>query len=482
MTHEHIDVLIIGAGLSGIAAAYYIQEQCPQKTYAVFEARDNMGGTWDLFNYPGIRSDSDMYTLGYTFYPWHNPKAIADGTAIFDYINETAQHFNITDKIRFQHRVSSVSWSSDDVQWTVIVETGYGEKVTVTTSYLYLCTGYYNYEQGHSPSFDGSDDFQGRIIHPQFWDENLDYSGKRVVVIGSGATAVTLVPTIAEQAQHVTMLQRSPSYIASLPSYDALASFTNRILPKRSAYLVTRWRLILMGLFQYYLARWQPNNIKNYLMKEAQQALGDDYDVETHFNPRYNPWDQRLCLIPDGDLFDAINAGKADIVTDTITKFTKTGIQLDSGQHIDADIIVTATGLKIQLNKFDELLIDGKEIDLANHMSYKGAMISDIPNMSFSIGYTNASWTLKCELISRFTCRIINHMDENNYKQVVARHKNDNSDQLPIIDFSSGYIQRAIHEMPSQGSKRPWKLYQNFIMDKLSMQYGRLDDGVLDYK
>jgi cation diffusion facilitator CzcD-associated flavoprotein CzcO len=486
MTTEHVDVLIVGAGLSGIGAAYYIQTYCPNKTYAVIEARAAMGGTWDLFRYPGVRSDSDMYTLGYTFHPWRNPKAIADGPSILAYIHETAETYGIDRKIRYGNRMCGAAWSSADARWTVDVQRhttdGQIENIQITCNFLYLCMGYYDYDQGYLPQWDGYERFQGRIVHPQGWDEALDYTGKRVVVIGSGATAVTLVPAMAEKAAHVTMLQRSPTYVVSLPAEDTLANTLRRWLPGKLAYLITRWRIILLNIFFYRMTRWKPEYIKRTILDGVRKELGEDYPVDQHFSPSYNPWDQRLCLVPDADLFKAIKSGKASVVTDQIETFTEDGIRLRSGEQLRADIIVTATGLVLKLAKGGDFVVDGQRVDLPQTMNYKGAMLSDVPNMAFAFGYTNASWTLKCELTSRYVCRLLNYMDAHGYQQATPRRTDTSVTQEPILDFSSGYVQRAIHTLPVQGSKRPWKLYQNYLLDLVTMQFGKVDDGTMEFR
>jgi cation diffusion facilitator CzcD-associated flavoprotein CzcO len=482
MTPEHVDVLIVGAGLSGIGAAYYIQTYCPNKSYAVLEAREAMGGTWDLFRYPGVRSDSDMYTLGYTFHPWHDPKVIADGPSILAYIHETAETYGIDKKIRYQHRLCGASWSSAAALWTVEIQLGDGETLRMTCNFLYMCSGYYDYGHGYLPEWAGMDDYKGILIHPQQWDTTLDYSGKSVIVIGSGATAVTLVPAMAEKAAHVTMLQRSPTYVVSLPTEDGLANGLRRFLPERLAFGIARWKAILTSMVFYNLSRWKPAWVKNMIVKGVQKELGDKYDVEKHFTPRYNPWDQRLCMVPDSDLFKAIKAGKASVVTDQVESFTEDGIRLCSGEELKADIIVTATGLVMKLAKGGQMCVDGEVIDLATTMNYKGAMLSDVPNMAFAFGYTNASWTLKCELTSRYVCRLLNYMDAHGYRQCTPRRVDPSVHEEPVVNFTSGYIQRAASTLPSQGSKRPWKLYQNYLFDLITMRFGRINDGAMEFR
>ena len=483
MTSEHFDVLVVGAGLSGIGAGYHLQTRCPGKTYAILEGREAIGGTWDLFRYPGIRSDSDMYTLGYSFRPWREAKAIADGPSILNYVRQTAEDYGIDGKIRFRHRVVAASWSSEDAVWTVEVERGEEmERVSVTASFLFMCGGYYDYAEGHTPEFAGTDRFKGRIVHPQHWPEQLDYAGKRVVVIGSGATAVTLVPAMADTAGHVTMLQRSPTYVVSRPAEDQFANRLRERLPAQLAYQIIRWRNVLGGMYFFNLARKKPAQVKEAILKLVRGHMGPDYDVDTHFTPRYNPWDQRLCLVPDADLFDAIKAGKAAVVTDQIDTFTETGIRLKSGQELPADIVVTATGLKMQLLSGVAFDIDGAPVDLAKTMSYKGMMYSDVPNLASAFGYTNASWNLKCDLTCEYVCRLINFMDKRGYAAATPRQTDPTVTEAPWLDFSSGYVQRAIDKLPRQGSKRPWKLYQNYALDLITLRYGAVDDGTMEFK
>ncbi len=480
MAHEHFDVLIIGAGLSGIGAGCHLKMQCPNKTYVVLEGREAIGGTWDLFRYPGIRSDSDMYTLGYIFRPWTEAKAIADGPAILNYVRETAAAYGVDQHIRFKHKVVKADWSSQDALWTVQAETD-GETKIFTCGFLFTCSGYYNYEGGYTPDFAGRDSFTGQIIHPQFWPEGLDTAGKRVVVIGSGATAVTLVPAIAKDAAHVTMLQRSPSYVASRPAEDAFANRLRRHLPSKLAYSIIRWRNVAMQLFLFNMARSKPEKFKQGLIGLVRKELGPDYDVATHFTPKYNPWDQRLCLVPDSDLFNAIRSGRASVVTDTIDTFTPTGLKLHSGQEIPADIVVTATGLRMQILSGMTISVDGERVDFGKMMSYKGMMYSGVPNLATAFGYTNASWTLKADLTCEFVCRLLNWMDARHY--VEARPIRDASVQeAPFLDFSSGYVQRALPELPRQGTTKPWKLHQNYALDLLTLRFGKIDDGTMSFK
>jgi len=482
---EHFDVLIIGAGLSGIGAGYHLQHKCPSKSFVILEGRGCIGGTWDLFRYPGIRSDSDMFTLGYSFKPWTAPQAIADGPSILNYVRETATENGIDKKIRFHHRVRRASWSSKDARWTIEAERasseGASEIVAFTCNFLFSCSGYYRYEEGYTPEFTGRDDFRGEIIHPQKWPAALDYTGKRVVVIGSGATAVTLVPEMAKQAAHVTMLQRSPTYVVARPAQDQLAIKLRKNLGEKIAYRLIRWRNVLLGMYFFQLARRKPARVKQLIMGGVKLAIGPDYDVATHFNPRYNPWDQRLCLVPDGDLFKSIREKRVSVVTSEIGRFTENGIRLKDGSELEADIIVTATGLVLQVLGGIEVEVDGRRVDFARTLNYKGMMYSDVPNLASAFGYTNASWTLKCDLTCEYVCRLLNYMDRHGYKQCMPHNVDPTIQELPALEFTSGYVQRAIAKMPKQGSKRPWRLYQNYALDIVALRYGTVDDGVMRY-
>ncbi|MEJ0028412.1 MAG: NAD(P)/FAD-dependent oxidoreductase [Rhizomicrobium sp.] len=482
MALEHFDVIIVGAGLSGIGAGYHLQTNCPGKSYAILEGRDAIGGTWDLFRYPGIRSDSDMYTLGYAFKPWTQAKAIADGPAIRTYVRETAAENGIDKHIRFNTQVKRADWSSAEARWTVEAETGAQKQIVrFTCNFLFMCSGYYDYASGHDPDFAGRADFAGRIVHPQFWPQDLDYRGKKVVVIGSGATAVTLVPEMAKEAAHVVMLQRSPTYVVSRPAEDATANWLRAKLPPMLAYNITRWRNVLFGMFFFNLARKKPEKTKAGLIEMVKKELGPDYDVGTHFTPSYNPWDQRLCLVPDSDLFRSIRSGKAEVVTDHIERFTQRGILLKSGKEIEADVIVTATGLKMQLLSGLQVTIDGVAKAMSKTMSYKGMMYSDVPNLASSFGYTNASWTLKCDLTCEYVCRMINYMDRKGFE--IATPKSDPTvAEMPWLDFSSGYVQRARDVLPSQGATKPWRLYQNYALDMLTLRFGKVDDGTMRFE
>jgi monooxygenase len=479
---EHFDVLVVGAGLSGIGAGYHLQTLTPNKSYAILEGREASGGTWDLFRYPGIRSDSDMYTLGYAFKPWREAKAIADGPSILNYVRETAVENGIDKHIRYGHMVKRASWSSDDALWTVEAELGADKTlVQYTCGFLFMCSGYYDYAGGYQPDFPGMADFGGAFVHPQQWPESLDYAGKKVVVIGSGATAVTLVPAMAKTAAHVTMLQRSPTYVVSRPAEDAMANKLREKLPAMLAYHLIRWRNVLGGMYFFNLARKKPEQVKKGILDMVRAELGPDYDIDTHFTPRYNPWDQRLCLVPDADLFEALKQDKAEVVTDQIEAITKTGIKLKSGRTLDADVIVSATGLKMQLLSGVEFTVDGVKADLSKSMSYKGMMYSDVPNLASAFGYTNASWTLKCDLTCEYVCRLLNYMDKRGFDYGTPRKTDPTVTEAPWLDFSSGYVQRAIDNLPRQGSKRPWKLYQNYALDLVTLRFGKVEDGSMEF-
>jgi monooxygenase len=479
---EHLDVLIVGAGLSGIGAARHLQRRCPGKSFALLEARECIGGTWDLFRYPGIRSDSDMFTLGYSFRPWREAKSIADGSSILTYVRQTASEHNIEERVRFNHRVVRAEFSSTDAKWTVqAIRSDTQETVQISCGYLMVCSGYYRYDEGFTPNFQGTERFAGQIVHPQHWNEDIDYADKRVVVIGSGATAVTLLPAMAETAAHVTMLQRSPSYIVALPAVDPIARVLRRLLPARVAYPLLRWKNVLLTMASYQLARRRPRIAKALIRKGVQRQLPRDYDVDTHFKPSYSPWDQRLCLVPDGDLFKAVSEGRASIVTDQIDTLTESGIKLASGQELQADLIVTATGLNLVVLGDIQMALDGEDIDLSKTMSYKGMMLSGIPNMAFALGYTNASWTLKCDLVCEYVCRLLNHMDEHGYAQCTPHNSDPTVTPQPMIDFSSSYVLRSIDKFPRQGSKMPWQLHQNYVLDIFGMKFGAVEDGAMQF-
>lgn len=479
---EHFDILIVGAGLSGIGAAWHVQKECPDKSYAIVEAREASGGTWDLFRYPGVRSDSDMYTLGYRFRPWKEAQAIADGPSILTYIREVAKDHGIEGKIRYQRRVVGASWSSPDARWTVELENGSTrERTFVSCGFLWLCSGYYRYEAGYLPDFPGVASFKGTMVHPQHWPRDLDYAGKNVVVIGSGATAVTLVPAMSATAAHVTMLQRSPTYVVARPAQDAIANRLKRRLPLRVAYSLTRWKNVLLGMYFYQMCKRKPEKVKRLIPGGVRRFLGPDYDIGKHFTPRYNPWDQRLCLVPDADLFRAIRQKKVSVVTDQIETFTEAGIKLKSGETLDADVVVAATGLVLQPLGGAKLVVDGKPFVPSQAMIYKGMMYSDVPNLASVFGYTNASWTLKSDLVCEYVCRLLNYMDRNGFRQCTPRNDDPTLTEEPCVNFSSGYIQRALAHQPKQGSKRPWKLHQNYALDLISLRYGSLRDNAMAF-
>ncbi len=482
MPNDHVDVLIVGAGLSGIGAAHHLQQRCPGKSYAILEAREEIGGTWDLFRYPGIRSDSDMHTLGYRFRPWTEAKSIADGPSILRYVRDTAREGGIDRQIRFNHRVVSAAWSSAEAAWTVEAErTDTGETVTLTCGFLFVNSGYYRYDEGYTPEFPGIDSFGGEVIHPQHWPEGFDYSGKRVVVIGSGATAMTLVPAMAKDAAKVTMLQRSPTYVISMPGEDGFANRLRAVLPDRVVYPIVRWKnVIAQGIF-YRLSRRRPELIKKLLRRGTIKALPAGYDVDKHFKPRYNPWDQRVCLVPDADLFRVLSDGSAEIATDQIKTFTEDGIELESGARLDADVVVTATGLNLLFLGGMKVTIDGAEPDLPHTLTYKGMMLSDFPNFAYTLGYTNASWTLKADLTSEYICRLLNHMDASGHRIATPTVSDPSITEEPLLDFNSGYVLRALDHLPKQGSKEPWKLRQNYPVDLRMLRHGQIDDGTMRF-
>lgn len=478
---EHFDVLIVGAGLSGVAAGWRLQERCPGKRYAILEARERSGGTWDLFRYPGVRSDSDIYTLGYPFRPWTGAATIADGAAILAYLRDAASESGVDRRIRLQHRVQRASWSSQEARWTVDVERGpQREQLRFTCGFLLMCTGYYDYNEGYTPQFAGVERYRGRIVHPQQWTEDVEYAGKRVIVIGSGATAVTLAPQLAKQAAHVTMLQRSPSYIVSLPAEERSVRFLRRWSSPALAHRVTRWKYILLSAVFYRLCKRWPALGRALLLAGVRRRLGPDFDVERHFSPRYNPWEQRVCVAADGDLFTALKNGSVAIVTDHIDAFTATGLKLRGGAELAADLIVVATGLKLLALGGVQLSVDGRDVELSKTLTYKGMMCSDVPNLAWAFGYANASWTLKCDLTCEYVCRLLNYMDERGLRQCTPRCTDSSIERLPLIDFSSGYVRRA-RGFPMQGSKRPWRLRQSYPLDFAALKFAALDDAVLEF-
>lgn len=482
MDESILDVLVVGAGISGISAAWHLQTMCPERRFAIVEARDQLGGTWDLFRYPGVRSDSDMYTLGFSFRPWRGDRSIAEAPEILRYLNDTVREFGIDRHIRFGQRVQRAAWSSSDALWTVTLQrNGAAEPLTQRCRFLFMCSGYYRYEQGYTPAFAGIESFQGRVVHPQAWADDVNLAGQRVVVIGSGATAVTLVPAIAQTAAQVTMLQRSPTYMVSRPSQDAMARRLHRVLPARLAATLTRWKNLLLGMYVFRMCRRKPAQVKAYLINEVRKALPPGYDVATHFTPRYNPWQQRLCLVPDSDLFASIASGRVQVVTDEIERFEARGLRLKSGRELPADVVITATGLQLQQLGGAAIEVDGRAIDAGRLVVYKGSMYSGLPNFAATFGYTNASWTLKADLTSRYMCRLLRHMAASGAR-VCTPHMADAAMALePFVDFSSGYFQRHLAQLPKQGGVKPWKLNQNYLVDLLALRLGRIDDGVLQF-
>jgi cation diffusion facilitator CzcD-associated flavoprotein CzcO len=481
MSDEAVDVLIVGAGISGIGAACHLQRHCPEEKFAIIEARDRLGGTWDLFRYPGVRSDSDMHTLGYSFRPWDGEKSIADGATILEYLQDTAREHGIDRQIRYGHRLTQASWSTEAAQWTATVAREGVEPLTIRARFLLMCGGYYDYAAGYQPDFAGLERFRGRLVHPQHWGDDIDWAGKRVVVIGSGATAVTLVPALAERAVHVTLLQRSPTYMLSRPSIDALERRLRPVIGARLAHSIVRWRNVLLQLWVFRLARTRPERIRKVLIGLVQRQLAPDYDVATHFTPRYNPWQQRLCLVPDGDLFNAVRDGRVDVVTDEIASFTETGIALKGGRTLEADLVVSATGLRMKVLDGIAIEVDGRQVRPSEAVSYRGAMFAGVPNFASVFGYTNASWTLKADLVSRYVCRILERMRRTGTRIVMPRPADPAMARLPWIDFTSGYFQRALAELPKQGPAAPWKLNQNYLADIVALRWRTLDDGVLQF-
>ena len=477
---EHMDVLIVGAGLSGIGAAHYVQTDCPWATYAIFESRDAIGGTWDLFRYPGIRSDSDMFTLGYAFRPWDGKKTIADGASILQYVVDTAAESGIDEHIRFHHRIVRADWSTEEARWHVTAErTDSGETVEITCGFVFSCSGYYRYDHGYVPDFAGMERFAGKIVHPQAWPEDLDYADKRVVVVGSGATAITLVPSMAKDAGHVTMLQRSPTYIASLPAKNPIAEVLRKVLPARLAGPAIRWLLALGTQGMYQLSQRRPKLVKRALRADMRWRLPRGYDIDTHFTPKYNPWDQRLCVVPNGDLFKAIKTGTASVVTDRIDTFTEKGLLLESGIELEADIVVSATGLELLFIGGIKLLLDGEEVDLPSKLTYKGMMIEGVPNFALAIGYTNASWTLKCDLTCDYVCRLLNHMHATGAEQCTPMNHDASVTAEPLLGLTSGYVQRSAHQFPKQGSKAPWQVHQSYLRDYRALKMSGIDDAAM---
>jgi cation diffusion facilitator CzcD-associated flavoprotein CzcO len=479
----HLDVVIVGAGLSGIGAGHYLQTECPWAEYAIFEARDAIGGTWDLFRYPGIRSDSDMHTLGYSFRPWDGEKSIADGDSILQYIKDTARESGVDTHIRLNHRITAATWSTPDSLWQITAErTDTNETVELTASFLFFCSGYYRYDHGYLPDFQGMADFAGTIVHPQAWPEGLDVTGKRVVVIGSGATAITLVPALAQSASHVTMLQRSPSYIASLPEKSPVVAVLRKVLPAQQAGTAAKWFHALLTQAFYGVSRKYPKQVRRMLSKGLERQLPPGYDIDTHFTPRYNPWDQRFCAVPNGDLFKAISAGTASVVTDRIERFTDSGLRLTLGEELEADVIVTATGLELLFLGGIALSVDGVCVDPSTRLTYKGMMLEGVPNVALAIGYTNASWTLKCDLTCDYVCRLLNYMHDNALTECVPRNRDGaTATSEPLLGLTSGYIQRSAHLLPKQGTRHPWKVHQSYWRDHRALKMSDIDDAIMEF-
>lgn len=482
MAVDHVDVLIVGAGISGIGAACHLTDSDPTKSYAIVEARGASGGTWDLFRYPGVRSDSDMHTLGFRFRPWRAADSIADGPAILDYLRDTARAYDVDRHIRYHHKVVNAEWSSDTATWNVeIARTDIGETTRISCNFLFMCSGYYNYDKGYQPEFPGVENYRGTFLHPQHWPEDLDYAGKKVVIIGSGATAVTLVPAMAESAEHVTMLQRSPTYIIAQPKQDPLDIALNKVLPRSVTYPIVRWKNVLTQAALYTVSQRAPKIVKSLLRKGVVAQLPDGFDVDTHFTPDYNPWDQRLCLVPDGDLFAALSNGSASVVTEHIETFTPNGIRLRNGEELEADIVVSATGLNLQAFGGTNLTVDGEDVKLPETVAYRGTMISGVPNFAYVFGYVNASWTLKADLIAEYVCKLLKHMDENGYSSCTPVQPDASIERRPLLDFDAGYIQRAVGEFPRQGAENPWQVRMSYLSDLISLRTVDFDDTNLEY-
>ena len=482
-SESHVDVLIVGAGISGIGAAYHLQDKCPDKTYLIVERRQNLGGTWDLFRYPGIRSDSDMYTFGYSFRPWKEPEVVASGEAILNYLRETTEAYGIDQRIRYGLNVLQASWSSRDARWTVRArDEGTGEDVRLTSNFLFACAGYYDYDEGYTPDFEGTERFSGRIVHPQKWTDDIVYEDQRIVVIGSGATAVTLIPELAKKAAHVTMLQRSPTYVVARPGQDRIANWLRQCLPDKLAYGITRWKNVLLMMFWYWYCRARPDKAKAMIVREVRKMLGDDIDVETHFTPRYNPWDQRVCLAPDGDFFQTLRSGRASVVTDEIDCFTDRGVRTVSGEELEADLIIMATGLELKFLGGIEVEVDGRVVSLPETFAYKGMMCSDVPNMALSLGYANASWTLKADLTAEYVCRLLKHMDAHGYSCCCPRVNDPSLQAESMLVLDAGYVQRGRHRFPKEAAVAPWRLHDNYLRDVLALRYASVQDDVMQFE
>jgi len=484
-TPEHLDVLVIGAGISGISAGYHLQTMCPERSWAILEARSAMGGTWDLFRYPGIRSDSDMQTFGFGFRPWPNPKAISEADEILAYLKDTAREYRIDERIRYGHKLIAADWSSKDACWTLRLQVTEGhaapQERALRCNFLLMCSGYYDYDRGYQPEFPGVERYRGRLVHPQFWTPDISWQGKRVVVIGSGATAVTLVPSMAQEAEQVTMLQRSPTWILSRPAIDPIGKQLQRFLPAGLAHRLTKAKNLAMGSWFYRMCRNNPERAARGLLKLVSKQLPEGYDVQTHFTPRYKPWEQRLCLVPNGDLFKAIRKGKAEVVTDHIETFTETGIRLKSGRELQADLVVSATGLELKFMGGIAISMDGRPVDPRDSLPYKGLMLSGIPNLALVFGYTNASWTLRADLVNAYVGRLLQHMRQTNTAWVIPKPPSQTVPTAPWVDFSSGYFQRALDRFPKQGEIAPWRTEQNYKRDVELLKKAPLEDGVLQF-
>ena len=482
-SQSHFNVVVVGAGISGIGAGYHLQKQCPNKSFVILEGRESFGGTWDLFRYPGIRSDSDMHTMGYRFKPWIDEKFIADGPSILNYLEETISENNLGNKIRYQHKVLTSSWSSSTSKWTLEVKNlTSGITESFTCNFLMMCGGYYNYDEGYSPHFENQEQFNGLIIHPQKWPDNLDYKNKKVVVIGSGATAVTIIPAMADQVEHITMLQRSPTYFMSAPDKDMIGNFFKKIFSQKTAYFLTRWKNILMGNYFYKQCVKNPEKVKEMLINGVKAHLGEDYDIDTHFTPKYKPWDERLCFVPNADMFEAMKSGKASVVTDHIDQFTETGIKLKSGEELTADIIIKATGLNLQFLNGIDVKVDNSQVNISEKLAYKGRMFNDIPNLACSFGYARASWTLGADLSSEYVCKLLNYMDKHGYDYCSPVIGKEVREEGTYLNLSSGYVKRAIDRMPKQGSREPWKGNQSYLSDVTELRWGSITNDDLHFK
>jgi monooxygenase len=481
---QPVDVIIVGAGISGISAACHLEQRCPGKRYRILEARENIGGTWDLFRYPGIRSDSDMHTFGFDFKPWTNPKALADGPSILEYLTEAVAEYGIEQHIEFGVKVTAAAWDSSTDTWAVTTENTQGETAQFSGKLLFMCSGYYNYDEGYTPEFTGLDNFSGNLVHPQHWPQDLDYRNKKVAVIGSGATAVTIVPAMANDVEHITMIQRSPTYVVSLPGKDKIANLLRKLIPETWAYAFIRWRNVRFQNYIYKRSRNNPGKMKAWILKRVRKALGSSVDVDKHFTPSYDPWTQRLCLVPDSDLFHALKSGKAEVRTGQIKQIEERGVRLEDGSLVECDILITATGLKLQVLGGARFFIDDQAIDFHDHFMYQGMMFSNVPNLIQTFGYINASWTLRADLNSKFVCDVLNKMDATGSTRVVpvlSESEQNMQGKNWVTDFNPGYFKRAFHLLPKQGDHAPWQNTQNYLLDKKLLKNGPVADGVLQF-